>query len=91
MAPQDSKKYGLLPPDHPRIGIASCTSNGSNSERCVVCLVHLVSLVGLTQPNTRDRPDSGLRMLAACFYALIQNQYVTPPGASSLLDWLNAR
>jgi hypothetical protein len=57
------------------------TNNGSNSERCVVCLVYLVSLVGLTQPNTRDRPDSGLRMLAACFYALIQNQYVTPTGA----------
>lgn len=30
MAPQASKKCGLLPPDHHRI--ASCTSNGSNSE-----------------------------------------------------------
>jgi hypothetical protein len=31
MAPQASKKYGLLTPDHHRIG--SCTSNGLNSEQ----------------------------------------------------------
>ena len=31
MGPQASKKCGLLPPDHQRI--ASCTSNGLNSEQ----------------------------------------------------------
>jgi len=33
MAPQASKKYGLQPPDHRHIGIASCTSNGIDSEQ----------------------------------------------------------
>jgi hypothetical protein len=31
MAPQASKKYGLLPPDHQQIG--SWTSNGIDSEQ----------------------------------------------------------
>jgi hypothetical protein len=33
MAPQASKKCGLLPPDHRHIGIVSCTSNGISSEQ----------------------------------------------------------
>jgi hypothetical protein len=31
MSPQASKQCGLLPPDHHRL--ASCTSNGTNSEK----------------------------------------------------------
>ena len=33
MALQASEKCGLLPPYHRHIGIASCTSNGINSEK----------------------------------------------------------
>jgi hypothetical protein len=33
MAPQASKKCGLLPPDHRHIGINSCTSNSIDSEQ----------------------------------------------------------
>ena len=52
MAPQASKDYCLLPPDHRHIGIASCTSNGINSEQ--VPGHHFHALVWTNDLEVRD-------------------------------------
>ncbi len=58
MAPQASKKCGLLPPDHHRIG--SCTSNGINSEQVpgTFSVLTISSLSRQAQHKARKVPDT---------------------------------
>jgi len=79
MAPQASKKCGLLPPDHyriavSRIGITSCTSNGLNSEQ----VPGSFSVLTISSLSPQASAQSGKKFLSGLKF-LLHPQY---PGLS---------
>ncbi len=69
MAPQASKKCGLLPPDHPRIGC--CPSNSLNSEEVPgpfsVLTISSLSVQASAQSENGSERHFRLTTYKACF------------------------
>jgi hypothetical protein len=66
MAPQASKKCGLLPPDHQRIG--SCKSNSINSEQ-VPGTFFLLTISSLS-PQTSAQSKKRFLTLFSCSHVM---------------------